>query len=112
MASGIIGSQMHPISYSTFDTLNEYFDEHPTSSSSGAYTFSEDGWLYIYATRGSAEGYTLIVSFDGVDRFFFPAYDAYAVVTIVIPVMKGQVLRLRTDSTSRTWTLREVRFMR
>lgn len=112
MANGIIGSQMHPISYSTFDTLNGYFDEHPTSSSSGAYTFPEDGWLYIYATRGSAEGYTLLVSFDGVDRFSFPAYDAYAVVAIVIPVMKGQVLRFRTDSTSRTWTLREVRFMR
>lgn len=112
MASGIIGSQMHPISYSTFDTLNGYFDALPTSSSSDTYTFAEDGWLYIYATRGSTGGYTLIVSFDGVDRFFFPAYDAYAVVAIVIPVMKGQVLRFRTDSTSGTWTLREVRFMK
>lgn len=112
MASGTIGSQMRPISYSTFDILNGYFDERPTSSSSDTYTFSEDGWLYIYATRGSGNGYTLIVSFDGVDRFSFPAYDSYAVVTIVIPVMKGQVLRFRTDSTSGTWTLREVVFMK
>lgn len=110
--SGVANSKVSPLTYATVTDLNSNFDAQPTSASQGTYTFTDDGWLYIYATRGNTNGYTLNVLIDNTVRFDFPAYEAYAVVDMLIPVVSGQVLKFTTDSASATWTLREVRFMR
>lgn len=110
--SGVANSKVSPLTYATITDLNSNFDAQPTSASQGTYTFTDDGWLYIYATRGSTNGYTLNVLIDNTVRFDFPAYDAYAVVDMLIPVVSGQVLKFTTDSASATWTLRKVQFMR
>lgn len=106
-----VDAKLSPISYTTVNSLMSIFDTNPTSSSSATYTFTDDGWLYVYATRGSSSGYTLQIIFDDVARFFFPAFDAYAVVNIIIPVKSGQVLKFATDNSSATWTMREITFL-
>ena len=105
-------AKLSPLTYAEDTNIAGSFDEKPTSSSTGTYTFTNDGWLYIYATRGNVSGYSLTVMIDGTVRFTFPAYDAYAVVDMLIPVVKNQVLKFTTDSASQTWTLRKVQFMR
>lgn len=108
----VANSKASPLTYSTYIGIGSYFDTNPTSSSAGTYTFTDDGWLYIFATRGSVSGYTLNVIIDDTVRFNFPAYDAYAVVAMLIPVTSGQVLKITTDSASATWTVRELTFMK
>lgn len=100
------------LTYSREVILNGYFDSKPTTLSTGTYTFDDNGWLYIFATRGSTSGYTLKLNFDGIDRFNFPAYDPYAVVELMIPVTSGQTLKLLTDSQDETWIIRELRFLK
>lgn len=107
----VANGKVSPLTYTTDISLNGEFDERPTSASTETYTFTDNGWLYIYATRGTASGNTLQVLINGTVRFGFPAYEAYAVVDMLIPVVAGQELKFTTDSASATWTLRKVNFM-
>lgn len=110
--SGVANGKLSTLSYTTDTTLNGEFDERPTSASTKTYTFTDNGWLYLYATRGSTSGATIMLQIDGTTRFSFPAFDAYAVVAIMIPVAKDQVLKFITDSASATWTIRQLRFLK
>lgn len=112
MAVCYIRNSLKPLNYNTWNSILGNFDTNPTSSSTKTYTFPTDGWCYIFADRGTTGGNSLFVAIDSTTRFSFPAYNAYAVITFMFPVKSGQILKFITDSTTATWTLREVRFIR
>lgn len=111
--NGISSNTLQPnLNYTTYVSLLSTIPAQPTNATTASYTVPNNGWVYMYATRGSTAGNTLFINVNGNNYYYFPAYDAYAVVAIIIPVVKGQVLKFTTDSASATWTIRELRYMR
>ncbi|MBP3420216.1 MAG: hypothetical protein J6K74_06490 [Marinifilaceae bacterium] len=96
--------------------VNTGFDSQPTSSSSKIFTAPADGIFYLFADRGSSWGNTIFLHVLNPDEsvnssFPFPAYDAYAVVTTIIPIAKGMKLKMNADAPNGTWTVREQKFL-
>ena len=91
------------------------FISNPTSASNDVYVAPENGFFYIYATRGETAGNTLFVyvldsNNNAVATFNLPAYYAYAVCCMYIPVSKGMKIKLFTDASKETWLVREQMF--
>lgn len=76
----------------------------PTLSSPHTYTTSNDGVAFITAWRVGT-GYTLRIFVNNYQVFGLPAY-ADGCCGLTVPLTKGQVLRIDTDSTSTTWNVR------
>ena len=100
------------LTYTTYVNMLDIIPANPTSATTASYTVPNNGWVYMYATRGSTAGNSLFLSVNGVTCYTFPAYDAYAVVGIIFPVTRGQTLKFTTDSASATWTIRQLHFSR
>lgn len=100
------------LTYTTYVNMLDTIPAQPTSATTASYTVPNNGWVYMYATRGSTAGNSLFLSVNGVTCYTFPAYDAYAVVAIIIPVTRGQTLKFTTDSGNATWTIRQLHFSR
>lgn len=88
----------------------------PTSESNVLYTVPADGLFYLYADRGSVGGYTLFVTIikpngDVLTVLNFPAYDPYAVICTFIPLSSGMKIKLSTDNSAETWTIRKQQFI-
>lgn len=106
-------SSLQPaLTYTTYINMLDTIPAQPTSATTASFTVPNNGWVYMYATRGSTSGYTLLLNINGVPCYNFPAYDAYAVAAIIIPVTRGQVLKFTTDSANTTWTIRQLHFSR
>ena len=73
----------------------------PTSQSTNSYTCPTDGWILMQASRQTS-GNTLHFYVNGKIKLQFPAFSACYGNTMC-PVGKGDVIYLRTDSTSATW---------
>lgn len=101
---------INPLFYITDSNILPNFDSQPTSASTKTFTCPDNGWIYMYADRGSTAGNTLYIHVDGVARNAFPAYNAYATASIMLPVQTGQVIKLTTDSANPTWTIRQMSF--
>ena len=91
------------------------FDSQPTSSSTKVFTAPKNGMFCLFANRGNTSGNTLRLHVMNPDdtinfTFHFPAYEAYATATAMIPVAKGMKLKMDTDATSATWTVRTQSF--
>ena len=100
------------LTYTTYVNMLDTIPANPTSATTASYTVPNNGWVYMYATRGSTAGNSLFLSVNGVTCYTFPAYDAYAVVAIIIPVTRGQTLKFTSDSANATWTIRQLHFSR
>ena len=91
------------------------FLEKPTSASNTVFTTPADGNFYLFATRGEVAGNTIrvfIIKPNGetAAQFNFPAYYAYAVIGVMIPVKRGMKIMVNTDKDTETWTIREQKF--
>lgn len=76
----------------------------PTSSSgSTTFTCPNNGWIRIHANKTTA-GHTLFLTVNGLEVGNFPAYGP-AYVEFYLPVLKGDAISVRTDSTNTTWEL-------
>lgn len=105
-------SLMPKLSYTSKTALVGYFPKHPTQSTTNSYTFTEDGFVYLYGIRGNGFGYTLKVNIDGEDWYNFPAEQNYATASLLFPVYKGQTMRIYTDSAGETWGVLTVDFIK
>lgn len=106
----LISHVSQSINYASTINIAGSFPANPLSTSTNTYTVPEDGWVYYAVDRGTNSGNTLIFWVDGTDRFHHAAYSAYANADMLVPVVKGQVLKFTTDGTSATWTIRKVEF--
>ena len=75
----------------------------PTSASTNSYTCPTDGWILMQASKQTA-GYTLHFYVNSNTKLYFPAFSACS-ANIMYPIGKGDVVYLRTDSTSATWVV-------
>lgn len=105
MATGTIKKSMTPPTYNTFTDITSTFPSRPTSGSTQTYTVPNDGYIYLFADSG---GWTLFIDIDGTERFQIPAYVNPTAVTFVLPVAKGQVIRLYTNNSAASWSIRQV----
>lgn len=91
------------------------FPAKPTSASNTVFTTPADGIFYLFATRGESAGntiqaYVLKPTGETVARFNMPAYYAYAVCSLTIPVKRGMKIMVNTDKDTETWQIREQLF--
>ena len=106
------GQSLVPPTYNTWvNLLNQGIPANPLTTTTATYTAPKNGWLFVYADRGSSSGNTLQISINGTVVYSAPAYNAYAEVSLTMPIAKGQVIRFNTDSGSATWTLRTANFI-
>lgn len=82
----------------------------PTSASTTTFTCPDNGWISIVADRGSSAGNTIYIVINGTTVTLFPAHFAYYVGQAFLPVRKNDIILLKTDSTSTTWTVRQQDF--
>ena len=73
----------------------------PTSQSTNSYTCPTDGWMLMQASKETA-GNTLLFYVNGNIKLQFPAFSA-SYANTMYPVNKGDIINLKTDSTSATW---------
>lgn len=85
------------------------FPLQPTSSTTASYTFPSNGFVTTCFERG-AQGYTISIYIDGTKLLGCPSNYGVVLATPCFPVRKGQVMTIKTDSSSATWIVREILF--
>ena len=75
----------------------------PTSSSPYTFTATKNCMIFISAWR-TAAGYTLTAQVNGITVFQIPANSA-GMFGLSLPLLKGQTLKLITDTTSASYTV-------
>ena len=110
MATGTIQKQHSAPTYATVTNLfPNPFPEFPKSNTTASYTFPSDGYVSACFERQS-QGQSIWLYIDGHEVGYYPAHVAPYTVTPGFPVRKGQVLTIKTDSTSNSWITRFIKF--
>lgn len=81
----------------------------PTSSNPFSKTAGSNGVISLFAYRTST-GNTLFIQLNNSSLYTIPAYMPMG-CPVIIPVCKGDVLTLTTDTTSETWTIASAKFI-
>ena len=104
----LISHTVQNIDYTNITNIQGSFPANPLSTSTNTYTFSTDGWVYLYAD--DTKNYSLMIYINDVARYWFPGYASIATTDVIFPVIKGEVMKIVTDATTATWTIRNLFF--
>lgn len=104
----LISHTVQNIDYTNTTNIQGSFPANPLSTSTNTYTFSTDGWVYLYAD--DTKNYSLMIYINDVAKYWFPGYASIATTDVIFPVIKGEVMKIVTDAATATWTIRDLLF--